>query len=166
MSSNKHALGREGERIAATLLERAGFTSVRRLNDEQVNFPFADLYAERAGRKFFISVKARNRYEKPRRTDTSLRENSRFRLGGARTCRALAERVRARCPQAEMAWVIIRCEEAVCDAYFGTLAQIDGLCRKPPATAILTAPKYLAQYECLCKDHPHGLDYSRITNRL
>lgn len=160
---NKQTLGREGERFAEQLLGEAGFISIKQMNAIRTNYPFADLYAERDGQKYAISVKARNRYEKPRKGDTHRRENPRFRLGGARKCRELARRV-AEELAVKGAWVIIRYEPQVCDAYFGTLDQIDQLCRKPPATAILTGPEYLSQYECLCTNRPHGLDYGQITN--
>ena len=53
-------LGKLGENLAAEALEMRGFSNVKNLNDLRNNYPFADLLAERAGRRYFIGVKARN----------------------------------------------------------------------------------------------------------
>ena len=53
-------LGRLGELLAAERLEDHGFSDVENLNAKRINFPFADLVAVRDGRRFLISVKARN----------------------------------------------------------------------------------------------------------
>jgi hypothetical protein len=82
-------LGGAGERLAETLLARAGFTAVPNLNREAMNFPYADFYAERNGERFVISVKMRNKFEA--RTG---RLNSRYKLG--RRCYKLAQRAEKR----------------------------------------------------------------------
>jgi Holliday junction resolvase len=55
------ALGNWGEKKAIALLKKAGFRSVRDLNSETTNHPFADFYAERGDSRFIIGVKTRNR---------------------------------------------------------------------------------------------------------
>jgi len=52
-----------GESLAVELLSDQGFANIKDLNKIRKNHPFADIYAERNGEKFWISVKARNKYE-------------------------------------------------------------------------------------------------------
>lgn len=40
------------------------YEKVFNLNDNKFNYPFADLYAEKNGKRYIISVKARNKYQK------------------------------------------------------------------------------------------------------
>jgi Holliday junction resolvase len=54
-------LGNWGEDKASKLLNGAGFYSVRNLNSAKANHPFADIFAERGGRRFIIGVKTRNK---------------------------------------------------------------------------------------------------------
>ena len=56
------ALGSWGERKAMVLLDRAGFSKVRDVNVETFNHPFGDIYAERAGMRYLIGVKTRNKF--------------------------------------------------------------------------------------------------------
>jgi predicted RecB family endonuclease len=68
-------LGAVGERIAKEVLAGSGFKKIRNLNQHMTNFPFADVYAERGGHRYAISVKIRNKFE------TTGRLNSRYKLG-------------------------------------------------------------------------------------
>ena len=54
-------LGVEGERLAAEVLAEHGYENISNLNYHKKNYPFADLYAEKDGKKFVISVKTRNK---------------------------------------------------------------------------------------------------------
>jgi|SRR5579871_3033199 len=56
-------LGLIGEQLAIAELYAHGFTSIKALNYPTKNHPFADVYAERGGDKYWISVKARNKYQ-------------------------------------------------------------------------------------------------------
>ena len=56
-------LGQVGEQLAEDVLRRSGFCNVTNLNRLAPNFPYADLYAERDGRRYVISVKTRNKYQ-------------------------------------------------------------------------------------------------------
>jgi hypothetical protein len=61
----KKALGELGELIALKALVDNGFEKISHLNDtKRRNFPFADLLAEKDGKKYAISVKARNKFQK------------------------------------------------------------------------------------------------------
>jgi len=54
-------MGILGEELAACALSENGFHSISNLNREyRMNFPFADILAERRGVRYFVSVKARN----------------------------------------------------------------------------------------------------------
>ncbi len=68
-------LGDVGEELTDSLLRRNGFDEVRNLNLLRNNFAFADVFAERDGVRYVISVKMRNKYEFTR--DGSRRLNSR-----------------------------------------------------------------------------------------
>jgi hypothetical protein len=56
-------LGAFGEVLAFADLSAYRFTNFKILNGQKKNHPFADLYAERDGEKFWISVKTRNKYQ-------------------------------------------------------------------------------------------------------
>jgi hypothetical protein len=56
-------LGFVGEQLALGELSLHGFTAITDLNHPKKNHPFADIYAERKGEKFWISVKTRNKYQ-------------------------------------------------------------------------------------------------------
>lgn len=59
-SLRTNKLGLLGEELAENALRRNGFHGVKNLNSPVRNRPFADLYAERDGFRYFISVKTRN----------------------------------------------------------------------------------------------------------
>jgi hypothetical protein len=142
-------LGHVGERLASDVLARCGFTSIRNLNREKNNFPFADLYAERNSHRYVISVKIRNKFE------VSGRLNARYKLGA--NCYELAERA-DREMNAEAAWLAIALEPHQFSAYFGLLAPLGGN-RGIPMTAAATST-----YECLAHDQRHDLDYASLKN--
>jgi DNA invertase Pin-like site-specific DNA recombinase len=109
-------LGVWGEQKAAALLERAGFTAIRDLNEDRPH-AFGDLFAERAGRRYLISVKTRNKYQEGGSLNTSYN----VREKGA-DVQAIANKYKA-----ELAWVALQVipERRIFWAYFGTIEQID-----------------------------------------
>ena len=50
-------LGDVGEQLALAELSAHGFSSIKPLNHPKKNHPFADVYAERGGERFWISVR-------------------------------------------------------------------------------------------------------------
>ena len=92
--SRCQTLGKVGEMMAPGLLKRAGFKRITDLNERQANYPWADFYAERHSIGYVISVKARNKWERPPRPGMPLKRNSRFKPGKAQDgdCLELMER--------------------------------------------------------------------------
>ena len=66
-ASRKKSLGELGELFAIKALVDNHYEKIVNLNDKKMNFPFADLYAEKEGKRFIFSVKARNKYQKNQR---------------------------------------------------------------------------------------------------
>jgi hypothetical protein len=60
----KKSLGELGELFAIKALVDNSFERIVNLNDKKINYPFADLYAEKERKKYVISIKARNKYQK------------------------------------------------------------------------------------------------------
>jgi len=55
-------LGGMGEELTPHLLQHAGFTNIQDLNAKKTNQVDADFLASREGHRYFISVKARNKW--------------------------------------------------------------------------------------------------------
>jgi hypothetical protein len=136
----KRALGAWGERKAADLLERAGFRNVRDMNVESANHPFGDIFAERAGARYLVGVKTRNRYQ----VSGLINPTYNVRKRGA-DVEAIARR-----HSATLAWVAIAVipEEQTFSAFFGTIAQIEDAGER---FSIPMQPEQTARYECLSR---------------
>ena len=145
-----HKLGSFGETLAGRILQMAGFTNIRNLNQIRQNFPFADVYAERGREKYVISVKIRNRYQA--RTN---KLNPRYNLG--KHCYELAARAEAEL-SATPAFLAISLHLDFYSAYFAPLTTLAG------SRGIRMTPEGLIRYECLAKDAPHGIDASPFKN--
>lgn len=146
-------LGEFGEYILAeNLLKRNGFKEIRNLNSEhKTNQPFADIYAERDGKKYVISVKARNKFEK------SGKLNSRYKLG--ENCYKNAEIVSTEF-DATAAFLAISFEadKQTYSGYFGELAILKG------NKGVPVGEKHLSNYECLGKDIKSDINLSKLKN--
>ena len=143
------SLGALGELLAIKALVDNGFNNIRNLNDQKRNFPYADLYAERDGQKYVISVKARNRYE------NNGRLNSRYKLGI--DCESKAKKAELKF-NAKAAWLAISIFDDFYSVYFGTLERL------PVKTGIPMSENHLQSYECLVKERQHGLDFKPYKN--
>lgn len=150
-AARSHKLGKIGEQWAEALLARNGFTNVQSLNAEQANHSYADIYAEKDGERYVISVKTRNKLQASGALNGSYNLSS---LGNHYELAGLAENAR----QAKAAWIAIAVEETVFNAYFGLLTGLNGKNGIPMTEAALST------YRCLAKNEPHGLDYSQIKN--
>ena len=143
------SLGTLGELLAIKALVDNGFNNIRNLNDQKKNYPYADLYAEKGGIKYVISVKARNRYERNGRL------NSRYNLG--RDCVSKVKKAELQF-NAKAAWMAISIFDDIYSIYFGTF---DSLSVK---TGIPMGAIYIAKYECMVREKQHGLDFNPYKN--
>ena len=116
-AARKKSLGELGELFAIKTLVDAHFERIRNLNDDTMNTPFADLYAEKAGKRYVISVKARNKYQ----ADGTL--NTRYNLG--RNAYEKAGSV-SKEYDAEPYWMAIQFDDHSYSVYFGSLASLNG----------------------------------------
>lgn len=145
-------LGDIGEAIAESLLAENGFTNIRNLNHEQMNFAYADFYAERNGIKYVISVKARNKYVFSHNEVGEI--NPRYKLGPK--CYEYAARAEERFGAAA-AWLTIALDVETYSAYFGLLSSLKNC-------GVAMTEKATSSYECLARDNPHLLDYASFQN--
>jgi hypothetical protein len=122
-----------------------GFEQIQNTNDHNRNFPFADLFAVKNGKRFVISVKARNKYQKGGK-----KLNSRFKLGAK--CYENAEKAKTKY-EAEPHWIAVQFHGSRYSIYFGSLAQLDG------NRGIPMDDKDLSSYRCLVDDEDHGIDF-------
>jgi hypothetical protein len=155
----RNRLGDIGEALAYTLLARNGFSNIRDLNRPEEtssamlgakkNSHFADFFAEKDGRRYVISVKARNAFEWTDRPNGTRRLNTRYKLGP--NCYRLAARAAAE-HKAEPAWLTIAVDGGRYSAYFGLLATLRG------NTGVPMSPRARSKYTCLAEDEPHSFD--------
>lgn len=151
MILHKSKLGDLGEDIAIDILSRPqnGFLKVRNLNTEHPNHPYVDLYAERNGEKYVISVKTRRKYG----TDGKL--NSSYNLIEKRQGVSGDEfelvKAWAHKYDAIAAWVTVVGEASVFSVYFGLFADILGAGRYSIPMKTID----LAGYECMADNEPH-----------
>ncbi len=134
--SRRKQLGDLGERWTIQLLEDAGFKSVNDLNAIRYNHPGGDFLATRRRQLFFISVKARNKYQQRTR-----------RLNGGYNIYPERVRLAAKQYDAIPAWLTIQLDtdKRCYSAYFGTINSL----RNPLAVAVPMTPHAVAAYECL-----------------
>ncbi|MGO9400245.1 MAG: hypothetical protein ACLP19_20735 [Xanthobacteraceae bacterium] len=113
--SRRKNLGNLGERWTVTLLQHAGFRYVQDLNALKYNHPGGDFLAERNGKRYFITVKARNKFVQRTR-----RLNAGYNIFPEKMRRAAKEY------QAIPAWVTIQLdtENRCYSAYFGTIDEL------------------------------------------
>lgn len=115
-AKRKKALGELGELLGIKTLVDNGFTNIKNLNDEKRNFPFADLYAEKEGKKYVISIKARNQIQK------NGKENLFYNLG--KNVYVNSKEVMNKY-YAEAYWMAIPFNENTYSVYFGSLNELN-----------------------------------------
>lgn len=147
-------LGDLGEDIAVEVLSRPqnGFVNVRNLNTEHPNHAYVDLYAERNGTRYVISVKTRRKYGAAGNLNDhfNLLEKSK---GSEKNEFQEFELVKAKAQEysATAAWVMVVGESSVFSAYFGLFEDV----QKLGIYSVRMKPVYLAKYECLVENEPH-----------
>lgn len=134
--SRRRRIGDLGEEWTKSLLERAGFRAIRDLNLVRYNHRGGDFIAEREGEKYFITVKARNKYKQGTR-----KLNGGYNIYPEKVRRAALEY------DATPAWVTIQLDtdEQTYSAYFGTVSSL----RNPNAVAVPMLPHNIGAHECL-----------------
>lgn len=116
-AARKKSLGELGELFAIKALVGNEFDRIRNLNDRQLNEPFADIECEKGGKKYVISVKARNKFQR----DGKL--NSRYNLGTNAYGKAAASEKKF---NAKAHWMAIQFGKKSYSIYFGTMEELNG----------------------------------------
>ena len=116
-AARKKSLGELGELFAIKALVDNEFDRIRNLNDRQLNEPFADIECEKGGRKYIVSVKARNKFQ----LDGKL--NTRYNLGTNAYDKAAASEKKF---NAKAHWMAIQFDKKSYSIYFGTLEELKG----------------------------------------
>jgi hypothetical protein len=155
----KKRVGDIGEFLAPILLTSVGFKNIVDLNRRKANHEDADFLAERNG-TYFISVKARNKWE--RGDDLNKRcLNNRYKLESTgrkiEDCLATGKSFNA-----EFAWVTVQIDNSTYCAYFGTHAQL--LIRGTNGKGVNMSEAHTAHYEVLATNEPHNVPASLISN--
>ena len=116
-AARKKSLGELGELFAIKTHVDQEYDKIRNLNDDHMNEVFADIYCEKANRRFVISVKARNKYQ----NDGKL--NSRYNLGtnAYEKAKKTADKYKA-----EPYWMAIQFDAHEYSVFFGSLDELAG----------------------------------------
>ena len=146
----RKSLGELGELIAVKVLVDDSFDRIANLNDSAVNYPFADLIAEKGGKRLVISVKARNKFQR----DGSL--NASYKLGSNAYAHAVAAEVEF---AATACWMAIQFDEKTFSVYMGELQELGHKKAIP-----LRRCEDGRIGRCLAKDLRHYFDFGYFGN--
>jgi len=146
----KKSLGELGELFGIKALVDNSFEKIVNLNDKKMNYPFADLYAEKGDKNYIISIKARNKYQKNHTL------NSRYNLGGNAYKNAAAAEEEY---DAEAYWMAVQFDALTYSIYFGSLKELNQSKGIP-----LRKCEEGAVGDCLVKDKRHYFDFSYFEN--
>lgn len=149
-ASRKKSLGELGELFAIKALVDNHYEKIINLNDKKMNFPFADLYAEKEGKSFIVSVKARNKYQKNHKL------NAYYNLGSEAYKKA-ARAEKEYC--AEPHWMAIQFDQFTYSTYWGSLEELNG---KNAIPLLQCAQGNIGI--CLAKDKRHYFDFGYFGN--
>ena len=116
----KKSLGELGELYALKALVDNGFNNIKNLNDNKRNEPFADLIAEKNGKRYTISVKARNKNQGGKSIG---RTNDRYNLGKDAITKAKKSEKKHK---AKAHWMGIEFDDHSLTIYFGSMEEIKG----------------------------------------
>jgi hypothetical protein len=148
----KKALGELGELIALKTLVDNGFEKITHLNDaKRRNYPFADILAEKNGKKYAISVKARNKFQK----NGTL--NSRYNLRQTHVAAVENELT------AEAYWMAIPFDKNSYSVRFGAVIELKDMSGRPLSG--IPMGEDCSYGEEWVKDKPHYFDFSFFTNQ-
>jgi hypothetical protein len=150
-ASRKKSLGELGELFALKSLVDQKFDRIRNLNDDSMNEAFADIFCEKNGVKYVISVKARNKFQK----DGKL--NTRYNLGKDVYEKALASEKKY---EAKACWLAIQFDHNSFSIYFGQLNELNG----SKAIPVDKCEKGIVG-ETWVKNKRHYFDFDYYSNR-
>ena len=133
MADYRKAMGDVMEDLAVRVLQQAGFSDVQNVNAWRANHMGGDVLATRKRKRYFISVKARNKLQQ----NGSLNPSYNIYPDKVRTA--------AKAYKAMPAWVTISVvsEKQQYSAYFGLIDKL------PAGVGVSMRPESLATYECL-----------------
>ena len=150
-AARKKSLGELGELFALKALVDKKFDRIRNLNDNTMNEPFADIECEKDGRRYVISVKARNKYQKNGKL------NSRYNVGSGVYEKALWAEKKY---NASAHWIAIQLDHKSFSIYFGSLKELNG----SKAIPVDKCEKGLVG-EIWVHNKRHYFDFEYYTNR-
>lgn len=116
-AARKKSLGELGELFAIKALVDNEFDRIRNLNDDSMNETFADIYCEKDGIIYIISVKARNKFQKNGKL------NARYNLGDSVYEKALLAEGKF---NAIACWMAVQFDHNSFTIYFGKLSELNG----------------------------------------
>jgi hypothetical protein len=116
-ASRKKSLGELGELFAFKALVDNKFDKIRNLNDDFMNETFADIYCEKDGESYVISVKARNKFQKNGKL------NTRYNLGDSVYQKAMISEEKYK---AIACWMAVQFDHNSFSIYFGKLMELNG----------------------------------------
>lgn len=146
----KKSLGELGELFGIKALVDNLFERVVNLNDKKMNYPYADLYAEKDNKKFIISIKARNKFQKNHTL------NAHYNLGSNAYEKASSAEIEY---EAKAHWMAIQFGTLTYSVYFGSLAELN----QSKAIPIKECEKGNIGI-CLVKNKRHYFDFSFFEN--
>ena len=144
------SLGEVGETLLAPdLLSKAGFEKIENLNEKYgPNYPFADIYAERDGKRYVLSVKTRNKYTNHGKI------NDRYKLDNPDKSKEVSARFAA---IPAFLTISIEADMNTYSGYFGEISML----RKDTGVPMRNPDE---DYECLGKNVKSEFDLSKFTN--
>ena len=145
------ALGELGELIGIKTLVDSGYFEIRNLNDLKMNYPFADLIAYKDGKRYVISLKARNKFQRDGKI------NPRYILGRDDLLTKASKAAKEF--NAIPAWMAIQFTEKKFSVYFGTLEEINNA----KAIPVLKCMKKEVG-TCLVEEKDHYFDWEYFEN--
>lgn len=116
-AARKKSLGELGELFAIKALVDQKFDTIRNLNDQSMNEKFADIYCEKEGRRYVISVKARNKYQ------LNGKLNTRYNLGSNVYEKAKEAELKY---NANAYWLAVQFDQTHFSIFFGSLDELKG----------------------------------------
>jgi len=116
-AKRKKSLGELGELFAIKTLVDYKFNKIRNLNDDHFNEAFADLLCEKNGKRYVISVKARNKFQKNGKL------NIRYNLGSNAYKKAKESEEKH---NAKAYWIAVQFDKENFSIYFGALSDLNG----------------------------------------